>query len=238
MIGFVYFDAAGTLLRPWPSVGTVYARACRPHGLTATPAEVDIAFRRVWRLRQQRGDRGLVHAGRDEEAARRWWRGLVEEVLVGLNFKGDGAGCFAACYRSFADPASWQVFPEVQEVVHRLGERGLGVGILSNWDTRLPRLLDALGLASLFDPVLVSALEGYAKPDPEIFRRAALRVGLPPSGILHVGDDPSLDLTAAQAAGFHALLLDRRSDSPAPLAISDLRAVMARIAKIDSGVPC
>ena len=238
MIGFVYFDAAGTLLRPWPSVGTVYARACRPHGLTATPMEVDIAFRRAWRLRLQRGDRGLVRAGRDEEAARRWWRDLVEEVLVALNFTGDRAGCFAACYRSFADPASWQVFPEVQEVVACLRKRGLGVGILSNWDTRLPRLLDALGLAPLFDPVLVSALEGYAKPDPEFFRRAAARAGLPASRILHVGDDPRLDLAAARAAGFQALLLDRRGVSPAPVAIPDLCAISARIEKIDSGAAC
>ena len=113
MIEFVYFDAAGTLLRPWPSVGAVYARACRPHGLTASPAEVDTAFRLMWRRRLQRGDQGLSRAGRDEEAARRWWRGLVEEVLVDLNFTGDREGCFSACYRSFADPDSWKVFPEV-----------------------------------------------------------------------------------------------------------------------------
>jgi HAD superfamily hydrolase (TIGR01509 family) len=108
------------------------------------------------------------------------------------------------------------------------------VGILSNWDARLPDLLEALGLAQLFDPVLVSALEGYAKPDPEIFLRAAARAGLPASGILHVGDDPNLDLAAARAAGFHALLLDRRSDSPAAATIPDLCAVMDHIEKTDS----
>lgn len=234
MIGFVYFDAAGTLLQPWPSVGTVYARACRPHGLMATPAEVDVAFGRVWRLRLQRRDRGLVLAGRDEEAARQWWRYLVEEVLVALNFTGDRAGCFEACYRSFADPGSWQVFPEVQEVVSCLRQSGVGVGILSNWDARLPSLLDALGLSPLFEHVLVSALEGCAKPDQEIFRRAAARAGLAASRILHVGDDPRLDLAAAQAAGFHALLLDRRRRPPAPGAIPDLRSLTIRMQKIDA----
>jgi len=238
VIEFVYFDVAGTLLRPWPSVGAVYARACRAHGLTATPAAADGAFARVWRQRLQRGDSGLTRAGRDEEAARRWWRGLVDEVLEALSFTGDGDACFEACYRSFADPGSWRVFPEVVEVVARLKEQGLGVGLLSNWDTRLPALLAALDLAAWFKPVLVSALEGCAKPDPEIFRRAAARAGLPAARILHVGDDPRLDFAAARAAGFHALLLDRREGAPAPGAIPDLRAVLAWIREGGGGSPC
>jgi FMN hydrolase / 5-amino-6-(5-phospho-D-ribitylamino)uracil phosphatase len=56
----------------------------------------------------------------------------------------------------------------------------------------------------------ISAIQaGAAKPEPLIFTRAAERFGLDPQQILHVGDDPDLDVAGARAAGFQAVLLDR-----------------------------
>ena len=37
-------DAAGTLVRPWPSVGAVYGRTAREYGIEATDEEVDQHF--------------------------------------------------------------------------------------------------------------------------------------------------------------------------------------------------
>lgn len=56
----------------------------------------------------------------------------------------------------------------------------------------------------------VSAIQaGAAKPDPRMFHHAAERLNLPAHRILHVGDDPERDVAGAQAAGCHAVLLDR-----------------------------
>jgi len=227
MIRFVYLDAAGTMLRPWPSVGELYVNACRPYGLEASPRRAQEIFRRIWDRRVEEGDNRLVQAGSDLDAARHWWRGLVNEVLDGLEFSGDRDGCFEACYRQFALPDSWHVYEEVRQVVAGLRRLGLGVGVLSNWDARLPDLLEKLKLASLFDTVIVSALEGCAKPDPVIFRRAAARTGLRPDQIVHVGDHPRLDREAAQRAGLHALLVDRQGVHRGDTVIDDLRGVAA-----------
>ena len=48
-----------------------------------------------------------------------------------------------------------------------------------------------------------------AKPDPEAFRRACARWGLPPAAVLSVGDRHDLDVLPARAAGLAAVLLDR-----------------------------
>jgi putative hydrolase of the HAD superfamily len=110
---------------------------------------------------------------------------------------------------AFADPALWHVFPEVAEALERLRTRSLRLAVVSNWDSRLPALLDRLELTGFFDEVLVSALEGVEKPGTEIFRRAAQRLGVDPARCLHVGDSPLDDYRGAESAGMRAVLIDR-----------------------------
>jgi putative hydrolase of the HAD superfamily len=63
------------------------------------------------------------------------------------------------------------------------------VVVTSNFDSRLPAILDGLGLAGLFDSLFVSAQLGVAKPQPAIFDAIARRFRLTdPRQILHVGD--------------------------------------------------
>ena len=110
---------------------------------------------------------------------------------------------------AFANPGLWHVYPEVAEVLGRLRSYDVRLSVVSNWDSRLPVLLERLGLAGFFDEVLVSALEGVEKPGTEIFRRAAMRLSLEPAWCLHVGDSPLDDYRGAESAGMRAVLVDR-----------------------------
>ena len=74
---------------------------------------------------------------------------------------------------------SWAVYPDVFETLAALEARGLDLAIVSNWDSHLPTLLEALDLAPRFRAVAVSAIEETGKPDAEIFRRVCARLGLP-----------------------------------------------------------
>ena len=47
VIRLLTVDAAGTLIRPWPSVGTVYAQTAREHGIIAEDKEIDRRFYKV-----------------------------------------------------------------------------------------------------------------------------------------------------------------------------------------------
>lgn len=207
---FVYFDAAGTLISPHPSVGEVYLEAGAPLGLVATPEGLNRAFTRAWIHYTQGGPGGPMSAIADEATTRRWWQGLVYEVLREVGFEGDQERVFEACYAAFSSARAWRIFEDSVPTLRAFREAGVRLGVLSNWDHRLPPLLETLGLAQYFEVLVVSALEGVEKPDPAIFLRAIERVGLKPEEILYVGDHRHLDLDPARALGIQAYLVDRK----------------------------
>ncbi len=216
-IDFVYFDVGGTLLDPYPSVGGVYRRAGLPFGLEASEDEIERAFRVVWRNRTEHTpfdpNTGLHAQGRaDADRTTAWWRALVYEVFQKLGWQPPQrtqSACFQAFFEAFERPESWRVYPDVLPTLDALAARGIGAGILSNWDYRLPALLSALSLAHRFSWTLISAFEGLAKPDPAFFELALARVGLPANRVAYVGDRESLDLLPALALGMDAYLIDR-----------------------------
>jgi len=59
---------------------------------------------------------------------------------------------------------------------------------------------------------------GVGKPDPRIFLAAVARFGVTPGEVLHVGDDPELDVVGARRAGLRAAWINRHGDAwPAAL---------------------
>jgi HAD superfamily hydrolase (TIGR01509 family) len=90
--------------------------------------------------------------------------------------------------------------------------------ILSNADLSLRGRLRELGIHDLFDTVASSAEEGVAKPETEIYRRAATRIGLSPDACVVV-DDADANVRAAEAVGMRGLVfrVDRGQDLAALL---------------------
>ena len=79
------------------------------------------------------------------------------------------------------------------------------IGLLSNATRLLARDIAAEPhFRGLFDEVIISALEGYRKPEPEAFLIAARRLGLPPSACVLV-DDKARNILAAAAVGMHGV---------------------------------
>ena len=82
------------------------------------------------------------------------------------------------------------------------------IGLLSNATALLARDIAAEPrFAGLFDAVVISALEGVRKPEPEAFLIAAQRLGLPPHACVLI-DDKARNTEAAQEAGMHAVLYE------------------------------
>ena len=69
--------------------------------------------------------------------------------------------------------------------------------------------IERIGLAHLFRFSISSRECGIAKPAPEIFHAACTRLGLPPQAVLHVGDDPELDVAGARTAGLRTAWINR-----------------------------
>lgn len=195
----VFFDVGGTLLRPWPSVGALYAAAARRHGVSGTAEQMERAFRESWAALKRPG---LTVSSKD------WWRELVFRTLGQEN-----EDCFAELFDLFSRARAWQVFPDVEETLREARARGLHVGVISNWDERLHPLLQEAGLASWFDSVTISCEVGAEKPDATIFRAALHAAKVSAGEALHVGDSYDEDVRGAEAVGMRAVLINRKDDN-------------------------
>lgn len=98
--------------------------------------------------------------------------------------------------------------PQAHAVLHALCGRGLTIGMISNSNGWVERLVTESGLRPYFDFVLDSRLVGVEKPDPRIFQIALDRVGISPAEALYIGDLYSIDVVGPRAAGMRAILLD------------------------------
>ena len=94
-------------------------------------------------------------------------------------------------------------------LLDRLTETDLTLGVISNWDSRLPPLLDNLDLTRYFSVIAVSALVGSAKPDRGIFEYALKGSDIDPAGAIHIGDSVELDCRGARDCGMIPLLINR-----------------------------
>ena len=202
----VFFDAGATLLHPDPPVEEIYAREFSSGAAKFSSADLSRGLERAWAEIQaeNRGDRyGGVRGERE------FWRGFLNRVRRHLDGGVVSPEAFSRLAAHFRDPGSWAVFEDVRGTLAELESRGVLLAVVSNWDSHLPALLEALGLARSFQAVTVSAIEGTGKPEPEIFRRTCARLRLSPAEVLHVGDSLAEDYEGARAAGLSALLLDR-----------------------------
>jgi putative hydrolase of the HAD superfamily len=141
---------------------------------------------------------------------RGWWRTLVFRVLAetGAPRSFDRDAYFAELYDEFTQPGVWKLYPEVLEVLETLAP-SYRLGVISNFDGRLRKILATLGLSNFFEVVTVSSEVGAEKPDPWIYQRALELTGVDPGAALHVGDDPECDWQGAETAGLAAFKLDR-----------------------------
>lgn len=71
--------------------------------------------------------------------------------------------------------------------------------------------LERIGLRGHFAHCVSAREFGAAKPHPSIFREACARLGVAPESVLHVGDDPALDVAGAHAAGLRTAWLNRHA---------------------------
>lgn len=205
----VFFDVGNTLLHPYPSVGHVCEEVLRASGRIHSLDQIDGLMPLVDAYYEDRYRSDDTFWTCDERAAD-VWRGMYTMLCRQLGIPEGEAGRLAtAVYDAFGDACRWRAYADVAPEFARLRASGVKVGIISNWDSRLERILFGLGLGDLVDTVVSSAAVGLHKPDPRIFELACSRFGVAPGRCAHVGDHLYADVLGAKAAGMTPVLIDR-----------------------------
>jgi putative hydrolase of the HAD superfamily len=213
----VLFDAVGTLIYAEPPVHHVYAAAARDFGLAVDETAVKRRFASAFTTCGI-GKRG----GREntsEAHERRRWREIIAEVFPDCQQIDE---LFSRLWDHFAQPASWQLFDDVPGCWRRLRDRGLSIGIASNFDERLAGILPGLPPLGGCNQIFVSSQVGWRKPARQFFRVIEQATSLEPTELLLVGDDWTSDYMGASAAGWQAVFLDRAGERNVPTSIRSL----------------
>ena len=204
----IFFDAGGTLLHPYPSVGELYEVVGRRYGSKAKSHEIQVKFMEEWR---KRDGMAQLTGHLDEKIEKEWWKNIVKDVFDPFGPIKNFEGFFDELYDVFAHPDSWQVYPGTREVLESLRKKGKRLAIISNWDSRLFKLCDELGLSNYFEFILASAVFGSSKPGAKIFEEALKRMNVAAHEALHIGDSFEDDIKGASAIGIHTVLIDRHA---------------------------
>ncbi len=208
----VFFDAGETLVHPHPSFTELLLALLRAEGYEVEQADVRVNAAIVARHFQRAADQGLLWTT-SPERSKAFWLGVYDEFLTALGIE-DTDGLAARLYAEFTDLSNYRLFADVLPVLRDLKETGLVLGVISNFEEWLGRLLARLGVDGLLDFQVVSGVEGVEKPDPAIFELALARAGLPADECVYVGDSPAFDTGPAEALGMRGVLIDRRGRHP------------------------
>ena len=212
----VLLDAFGTLVAMDPP-GPVLRGRLAAEGYAFSARAVEEALDR-----EIAHYRSRMHVARDR-AGLDALRAECGQVLA--DALGPGAPPAPEATRMLVASLRFRLHDDALGAMDALEARGIGLGVVSNWDCALPDHLAALGVADRFAVIAVSAPVGAAKPDPAIFLHATTAAGVHPSRALHVGDRRAEDYDGARAAGLRALLLDRAGTERGPDVITTLAAI-------------
>ena len=211
----VFFDAGETILHPHPSFAELFAEVLRSRGRVVDQArvqEVVSAYSARFTDTVVSGEGRLWSTSPDRSRA--MWRGLYEAFFQELGIDGDRDGLFDALHERFTDVSSYRLHPDALPTLDRLAGTDLTLGLISNFEEWLQRLLEVLEVRQYFDVTVISGVEGVEKPDPRIFRIALDRAGVSPEESVYVGDHPFFDVQAAREVGMVPVLIDRRGRHP------------------------
>jgi len=219
MLRAVFFDVGNTLLFPHPSVSEVCRQILAEEGHVHDLSAIDALMPLVdefYEDRYQSDDTFWT----DEAETSQVWIGMYSLLCRKLGIEDEAEHIALRVYEEFGRADRWRAYDDVVPAFRRLRDRGLSIGLISNWDKRLTGLMDGMGIAPLLDTIVSSAEVGLHKPDPRIFELACDRLGVAPEESAHVGDHHYADVLGARAVGMLPILIDRHAGEGRALAES------------------
>lgn len=209
----VFFDAGNTILHPHPSVTAVFSCVLAANGCDLEPRRIEEELHHADVIYEEQYRSDDTFWTREDRTSALWSQ-MYATVLRRAGVDGQADELGRMVYEEFGNARWWAAYPDVVPGLSRLKASGLALGMISNWDSRLPDICHELGLSGYFDFVISSANVGLHKPDPRIFEAALRRAGVEAADACHVGDHYYADVLGARSVGLTPVLIDRSGELP------------------------
>jgi putative hydrolase of the HAD superfamily len=231
----IFLDAAGTLFDVRGSVGEAYAKTARNFGVEVESAEIHAAFFQSFASASPMAFPGADTA-KIPQLEFEWWQEVSAKAfqIAGV-FKqfSDFSEFFAELYAYFATAEPWFVYPDVVPALNKCQQQGIELAVISNFDSRLYPVLQALNLAEYFTSVTISTEAGAAKPDSQIFEVALQKHDCTAGDAVHIGDSFKADYWGAKAAGLNAIWLNRQQEELAAEKLAFIQGKLKQCSSLD-----
>jgi len=198
----VVFDVVGTLLEPAPSVSEAYKKSSEKFGVTLSSSEIAKRFSIAWEKQESLDAQNnpAFSTSRSREYER--WQQIVCDVFEDSPATGN---IFEDLWIHFGKPSSWQPVEQGCRLLEAVRESGIDVAVASNFDERLLPLAKHVEPLISIEKIFASSELGWRKPAAQFFHAVESRLQKEPEQLLLVGDDPRLDIAAANAAGWKSM---------------------------------
>ena len=206
----IFLDAMGTLFDLNRSVSEIYQQFASQYGVDVSIEPLEKAFINSFKsapplafsinelavIKQQEFD---------------WWKQVVLSTFNKLELLSeftDFDAFFTEIYIYFGKKEPWYILPGTVESLTRWRDRGIELGVISNFDSRLIEVLNHLDLDRFFSSITISSIAGFAKPEPNIFEIALSKHKIASDRAWHIGDNLTEDYHGAKNAGLTAFWLN------------------------------
>ena len=211
----IFLDAAGTLFGVKGSVGEIYSQIAEEFGVKVPADTLNKAF-----IQSFKASSPPIFPGAEQQDIPQhefdWWLKIAyhtfERAGVLPQFT-DFSAFFSELYIHFGTAEPWFIYPDVLAALVNWQSLGIELGIISNFDSRLYSVLQALELAEFFTSVTISTEVGAAKPDPQIFAVGLHKHDCTADNAWHIGDSLKEDYQGDKAVGLRAIWLNRGEKS-------------------------
>ena len=190
----VIFDLFNTLTAPIDEAEFSSSLTEMAQALGADPGAFTQAWFRLWRERFA----GVFPTG---EAC---VQGVCESIGIQA---AETATSRAAQIRIEFSRRTLQPRQDAVPTLTRLRSAGYKLALISDCSPEVPILWASTPFAPAIDEPLFSCVEGLVKPDPSIYLRACVRLGVELEACVYVGDGGNRELSGARQVGMRSILL-------------------------------
>ena len=120
-------------------------------------------------------------------------------------------------------------FFETVEVLEYLKKEGYKIGLISNTNPTIMRVIEKFDLHRHFDAEVFSYQEGLLKNNTEMFKRLLEKMELSEEDVVMVGDSIQTDIIGARNAGIRAILVDRMNKRAYHPKVRNLKEIMQMV---------
>lgn len=213
-IKLITFDATNTLMKyrvpPWD----YYAIVAEKHGFKVDGKQVKQDFKKNYKELMKHHP----NFGKQSIKWENWWDEIIKQTFQDKLPISSINKISKQLIEDFTSTKCFLKANGCDQLLELLSKNGIALGVISNFDPRLHKILNNLNIDNCFEFILTSYEMGFSKPDKQLFKIAQEKINGVTCGsqCLHIGDDFIKDYEGAVKAGWNAVLITKETDFKEP----------------------